>query len=81
MVAAKKLLELDYPANLVTEPVLSRLIKAYDITVNIRGASITREFGYVQIEVDGEEGEIKHALDDLMRQGISVNPINKDVIE
>ena len=81
MAAIKKLVELDYPTELVTEPVLSKVIKKYEITVNIRRASITKGFGYVQMEIEGEEPEIKRALDDFSKQGIDVNPIVKDIVE
>jgi ABC-type methionine transport system ATPase subunit len=81
MAIIKKLVELDYPNNLVTEPVLSKVIKKYDVTVSIRRASITKGFGYVQMEIDGEEKIVKEALADLTKQGIDVNPIEKDVVE
>jgi len=81
MADIKKLVELDYPTKLVTEPVLSAVIKKYDITVNIRRASITKGFGYVQMEIDGDEQEVKKALDDLTGRGIDVNPIVKDIVE
>ena len=81
MAPIKKLVELDYPTELVTKPVLSQAIKKYAITVNIRRASITKGFGYVQMEIEGEEPEIKKALDDLSKQGIDVNPIVKDIVE
>ena len=81
MTDIKKLVELDYPTKLVTEPVLSQIIKDYDITVNIRRASITKGFGYVQMEIAGDEIEVKKALDDLAKQGIDVNPIVKDIVE
>ena len=81
MATMKKLIELDYPNNLVTAPVLSQLIKKYDIEVNIRRASITKGFGYVQMEIDGEEKVVKEALAELARQGIDVNPIEKDIVE
>jgi L-aspartate semialdehyde sulfurtransferase ferredoxin len=81
MADIKKLVELDYPTKLVTEPVLSKIIKKYDILVNIRRASITKGFGYVQMEIDGDEKEVKNALDDLTKQGIDVNPIVKDIVE
>jgi ABC-type methionine transport system ATPase subunit len=81
MATIKKLVELDYPTELVTEPVLSKAIKKYAITVNIRRASITKGFGYVQMEIEGEEPEIKKALDDFSKQGIDVNPIVKDIVE
>jgi ABC-type methionine transport system ATPase subunit len=81
MAPIKKLVELDYPNNLVTEPVLSKMIKKYDITINIRRASITKGFGYVQMEIVGEEKTVKDALAELSSQGIDVNPIEKDVVE
>lgn len=81
MADIKKLVELDYPTDLVTEPVLSHMIKKYDVTVNIRRASITKGFGYVQMEIDGDDQEVKRALDDLAGQGIDVNPIVKDIVE
>jgi ABC-type methionine transport system ATPase subunit len=81
MASIKKLVELDYPTNLVTEPVLSKMIKKYDVVVSIRRASITKGFGYVQMEVEGEEKVVTEALQDLTRQGIDVNPIVKDIVE
>jgi L-aspartate semialdehyde sulfurtransferase ferredoxin len=81
MAPFKKLVELDYPSNLVTSPVLSKVIKKYDVEVSIRRASITKGFGYVQMEITGDEAEVKKALADLSGQGIDINPIEKDVIE
>lgn len=81
MAEIKKLVELDYPTQLVTQPVLSQVIKKYDIVVNIRRASITKGFGYVQMEIAGEDAEIKRALADLTKQGIDINPIVKDIVE
>lgn len=81
MADMKKLVELDYPNNLVTEPVLSKVIKQFNVQVSIRRASITKGFGYVQMEIQGDEKEVKAALADLTRQGIDVNPIEKDIVE
>ena len=81
MADIKKLIELDYPTDKVTKPVLSGVIKKYNISVNIRRASITKGFGYVQMEIEGLETEVKKALDDLASQGIDVNPIVKDIVE
>jgi ABC-type methionine transport system ATPase subunit len=77
----KKLVELDYPSELVTEPVLSNVIKKFNISVNLRRASITKGFGYVQMQIEGEEQEVKKALAELTSKGIDVNPIEKDVLE
>lgn len=76
-----KIVELDYPTHLVTEPVLAKLVQKYEVLFSIRRASITKGFGYVQTEISGEEGEVKKALANLTEQGIDVNPIEKDVVE
>jgi ABC-type methionine transport system ATPase subunit len=81
MATIQKIVELDYPSDLVTEPVLSDLIKKYDINVNLRRASITKGFGYVQMQIEGDEKEVKKALAELTSKGIDVNPIEKDVLE
>ncbi len=81
MAVIKKLVELDYPNQLVTQPILSRLVKKYGLEVNIRRASITKGFGYVQMEIEGEDKTIKEALADLTKQGVDVNPIVKDIVE
>lgn len=81
MTAIKKLVELDYPNELVTEPVISNMIKKFDVSVNLRRASITKGFGYVQMQIEGEDKEVKKALADLTSKGIDVNPIEKDVLE
>jgi ABC-type methionine transport system ATPase subunit len=81
MSSIKKLVELDYPTELVTKPVISTMIKKYDVTVNIRRASITKGFGYVQMEIEGDEKIVAKALEDLSKQGVDVNPIVKDIVE
>jgi D-methionine transport system ATP-binding protein len=81
MATIKKLIELDYPTDQVTQPVLSAMIKSHDVTVNIRRASISKGFGYVQMEIEGEETEVKKALTYLQNRHIDVNPITKDIVE
>jgi ABC-type methionine transport system ATPase subunit len=81
MTIIKKLIELDYPNDQVTHPVLSELIKTHGVTVNIRRASISKGFGYVQMEIEGEEPEVQRALAYLKGLQIDVNPITKDIVE
>jgi ABC-type methionine transport system ATPase subunit len=81
MASIKKLIELDYPNDQVTQPVLSELIKTHGVTVNIRRASISKGFGYVQMEIEGEEAEVLKALAYLRGLHIDVNPITKDIVE
>jgi ABC-type methionine transport system ATPase subunit len=67
-------LRLNYPPSLLRQPILNRLIRRFDITVNIIQAHITLEEGWLEIEVTGEDAEIERALRWLESEGIEVKP-------
>ena len=57
---------------LVDEPWLGRLAREYDVTVNIKKASIDNDYGWVQVELDGPVEEIQRATAWLMTTGLNV---------
>ncbi|OGO11326.1 MAG: hypothetical protein A2Y93_11800 [Chloroflexi bacterium RBG_13_68_17] len=69
---ASRSLHLDYPASLSSQPILYRLIRRFDLQVNIRQAQITLEQGWVDIDVSGADGEIDAAVAWLRQEGIAV---------
>jgi len=74
-------MELDFPAHLVDKPVLYELVKKFDLVPNIKRANITQEFGYIQLELKGQAGDMEAALAWLKKTGVGVAPIEKDVVE
>lgn len=72
---------LTFPQNLIKEPVLSMLAKQFDVVFNIRGSTVTADMGLVAIEIDGHQQEVKRALGWLKNKGVTVEPIEKNVIE
>jgi ABC-type methionine transport system ATPase subunit len=72
---------LTFPKELIKEPVLSLLSKQFDVIFNIRGSTVTKEMGLVALEIDGEEREVAKAIGWLKRKGVTVEPIEKNVIE
>jgi ABC-type methionine transport system ATPase subunit len=74
-------LELDFPSNLVTRPFIYELVKKFDLVPNIRRANITQKFGYIQLELVGKAEAVEKVVAWLMRQGVKVEPIVKDVLE
>jgi molybdopterin-synthase adenylyltransferase len=72
---------LTYPSSLVKEPILYLLGKKFDIVTNIRGANISNDMGLLALEIEGPQGEIDRAITWLRDQGITVEPIEKNVIE
>jgi len=72
---------LTFPKNLVKEPILSTLAKQFDVVFNIRGSTVTTEMALVAIELHGKQREVKKAIDWLKNKGVTVEPIEKNVIE
>ena len=72
---------LTYPAQVVKEPILYLLGKKFDVITNIRGANISNDMGLLALEIEGAQAEIDRSVTWLREQGITVEPIEKNVIE
>ena len=72
---------LSYPRALIREPILYHLVKKFDIVFSIRGASVSEDMGLVAIELEGSPDQIERALTWLRATGVTVEPIEKNVIE
>lgn len=72
---------LSYPRALIKEPILYHLVKKFDLVFSIRGASVSDEMGLVAVEFEGNSDQIERALIWLRQSGVTVEPIEKNVIE
>jgi ABC-type methionine transport system ATPase subunit len=70
-----------YPPRLIKEPLLWKLAQKFKVVTNIRQASVTDEIGIVSLELDGKRAEIKAAIKWLEKLGVSVEPVEINVIE
>ena len=70
-----------YPPKLITNPVIWELGHKFKVVTNVRQASVTDEIGIVCLELEGARTEIKAAIAWLEKQGISVEPVEINVIE
>src|SRR5437667_12326424 len=70
-----------YPPKLITTPVIWELGHKFKVVTNVRQASVTDEIGIVRLELDGQRPEIKGAIRWLESLGISVEPVEINVIE
>lgn len=71
---------LKYPNALIKEPIVSRVVKQYDIEVNIRRARVTETLGEMALELDGEPGALDQAVQYLEAQGVQVEPLEGDLV-
>ena len=70
-----------YPPRLIKEPLLWTLGHKFKVVTNIRQASVTDEIGIVCLELDGKSEEVKRAINWLEKLGVSVEPVEINVIE
>jgi ferredoxin len=76
----KKRIVLNYPQNLVDQPVISKLVKDYDLVVNIMRARITpREEGRLVLELTGKRVAMEAGFKYLSEMGVKVQPLAQDV--
>ena len=70
-----------YPTKLITRPVVWELCKKFEVTTNLRQASVNDEVGHVCLELIGERDEIKRAIAWLEELGVKVEPVEINTIE
>lgn len=71
---------LHFPHEQVDKPVVSKLVRDFDIDFNILKASITpREEGLLVLELTGEEENYQRGLDYLESCGIKIQPLSQDI--
>ncbi len=70
-----------FPPKLITKPVVWELSQKFPVITNVRQASVTDEIGLVCLELDGLADDVKKAITWLGRKGISVEPVEINVIE
>ncbi len=75
-----KRIVLHFPKTLVDRPIISRLVKEYDLEFNILKANITpREEGLLVLELKGKDKSYRDAVDYLKKMGVRVKLVSQDV--
>ena len=70
-----------FEENLVKQPVIYELGRKFKLVTNIRRADVGEDVGWVILELDGEEEEIKSGLEWVSSTGVRVDPLGGDVID
>ena len=77
---AKLRVRLTFPPDLVTQPVIFNMGKEFNVVTNIRRANVTRDRGWVVLEISGSDEEVERAVEWARAQGVRVDPVEGDVI-
>lgn len=72
---------LTFPPTLIRQPIIYELGRKYPIVTNIRRADVTGTYGWVILEVEGDEDAIRDALDWASAIGVQVAPVEGDLVE
>lgn len=71
-VKTKKNIHFEFSQDLVREPLLYKINRSFDVVVNIRGASVTDQGGFIALELEGEQAEVDRVLQYLRSQGVKL---------
>ena len=72
--------KLTFPEDLITQPILARMVREYDVLPNIRRASVEDDMGWIICELDGPDDTVESAIAWLVAQGVQVDRLG-DVLE
>ena len=66
----------------VEQPIIWQMSRKYpEVTFDIRQASVQKEIGIMAVLLSGKEDEVQGAIQFLRSRGVTVEPIEKSVVE
>jgi ABC-type methionine transport system ATPase subunit len=69
-------------ATQVEQPIIWQMSRKYpDVSFDIRQASVNNAIGIMAILLKGKEDEVKAAIEFMRASGVTVEPIEKSVVE
>jgi len=78
--AVSKKIVLRFPKRIVERPIIYRLVKDYDLEVNILQASISPEKeGLLVLELKGDQKKYDNGVQYLMKTGVRIQSLSQDV--
>lgn len=65
-------LELTFPEKLIKKPIIYELIRENNVIPNIRRANVDEDFGWMVLELSGEDEDLEQAFRHLEDLGIEI---------
>ncbi len=66
----------------VEQPILWQMSRKFpNVSFDIRQASVQNEIGIMAVLLSGAEADVRDAIDFLRAKGVTVEPIEKSVVE
>ncbi|MFC1954787.1 NIL domain-containing protein [Chloroflexota bacterium] len=78
--AVSKKIVLRFPRRLVNRPIVSRLVKEFNLDFNILKASVTpEEEGLLILEISGKQEDYDKGIEYLTKAGVKIQLLSQDV--
>jgi L-aspartate semialdehyde sulfurtransferase ferredoxin len=71
---------LTFPTELIQQPVVYHLVRDFALVPNIRRADVRADHGWMVLELEGPQDKLEQGVDWLRQQGVTVDPIERDVV-
>ena len=78
---ASRKVRLTFSREKVTEPVIYNAGKRFGVVTNIRRADVTKDVGWVLLELTGEPDELERAVEYIESEGVKVDQAEGDLLE
>lgn len=78
---ARRRVYLTYEGDTIKKPLIYEMGHKFAVVTNVRTASISKSLGLVGLELEGDPREIDKALEWAASEGVTVEPIEMDVVE
>ncbi|HSI83027.1 MAG: NIL domain-containing protein [Candidatus Methylacidiphilales bacterium] len=81
MAIEKQRLWLTFGEETVSKPIISDMTRKFDVSFNIRNASVKANIGIIAMEIEGERRVIGETIRWLESNGVLVEPVEINIIE
>src|SRR3989454_6612115 len=71
---------LTFPPEQIQQPIVYHLVKDFDLIPNIRRAEVKADYGWMALELEGDEGALERAVAWLKGRGVRVQGFTESVI-
>ena len=76
---AKRRVMLTFTHETSSEPIIYNIGQQFNVITNILRADATKDRGWTEIELDGEEKDIEEGITWAISRGVRVEPISGDI--
>ncbi len=77
---SKKRVHLTFQGQLADEPAIWTMSQQFNLVFNIRQADLTDGFGWIMLELEGDDRNLADAMRWLEERNVVIAPIEQDVV-